>query len=161
MARPPKTGHVMLTAAERALKALELRKAGATFRRIGQELGCSEQRAHQIVTRELTRLNKDRAEEASQARRLELERLDALSTPLYAKAIRGGEERAVEAYLKLMERRSRLLGLDAPVKREVAGAGGAPLVPQVTVDLSGLSTEDVEQLERLLEKAGDAGPRGD
>jgi hypothetical protein len=127
-----------IEAAERRTKALELRKAGHTFKAIGQALGCSEQRAHKIVTKELARLNSRRAEQGSEVTRLELERLDALHAALWLRAIKGDLD-AFDRVLRLMQRRAALLGLDAPTKREVAGPNGQPF----KVYLGGFSPEEV------------------
>ena len=44
-----------IAAAERRTEFLELRKAGHSFAIIGSKMGVSEQRAHQVVTEELSR----------------------------------------------------------------------------------------------------------
>jgi hypothetical protein len=102
-------------AAERRTRALELRKEGKTFTAIGKELGCSEQRAHKLVTLELQRLNRRRAEQAAEVTRLEVERLDVLLGGVWAKA-KAGDAAAIDRVLAIMGRRARLLGLDAPSK---------------------------------------------
>lgn len=43
--------------------------------------------------------------------------------PQYAR----GDTRSVASMVKLMERRSKLLGLDAPEKREITGSDGGPI----------------------------------
>jgi hypothetical protein len=103
--------------AERATWALDLRKAGLTFREVGRRMGVTEQRAHRIVTEELARLNAKRAESAEAVSRLELERLDALLRAVWEKAV-GGDAKAISAALKIVERRAALLGLNL-VRHEV------------------------------------------
>jgi hypothetical protein len=103
----------------RAGQALELRKAGLTFREIGRRMGFSEQRAHALVTEELARLNADRAEQADAVTRLEVERLDALFAAVYPKALRGNMG-AVDRCLMIMARRAKMLGID----KEKGGFGG-------------------------------------
>jgi hypothetical protein len=112
-------------AAERRLQALELRKKGQTFAQIGKALGCSEQRAHFIVTQELQRLNRVRAEAAAEVARLEAERLDGLHAAFWDKAV-GGDVDAANVIIKLANRRARLLGLDQPTSVNVNRAGAAP-----------------------------------
>lgn len=102
-----------LKAAERRLQAIELRKQGMTYRQIGDVLGCNESRAHQIVTEEMARLNVERAESAALLVRLECERMDALHSTLWPVAL-AGDLNAVDRVIKLMARRAKLLGLDAP-----------------------------------------------
>lgn len=112
-----------IAAAQRHTQALELRLGGATYREIGAALGCSEPRAHQIITEELTRLNTERAETAAEVRRLELERLDALLAGIWP-AAQSGDGPAIDRVLSIMGRRARLLGLDVPSKNMVALMSG-------------------------------------
>jgi len=76
---------------------------------------------------------------------VELERLDALTLAYMAGALSGNEKHAHLA-LKIMERRAKLLGLDAPSKQEITGAGGAPVV-----DLGEVSSERLKQIVAELE----------
>lgn len=129
-------------AAERRTQALELRKQGMTFAQIGAALDCSEQRAHKIVTEELRRLNEHRAEQATEVARLELERLDALLAGVWEKA-KGGDGPAIDRALAVMNRRAKLLGIDAPERRELTGKDGKAMR---------LSLEDVVEADRQLEE---------
>jgi hypothetical protein len=123
----------------REARALTLRAAGASYRQIGQELGCSENRALRITQRALDRLVREPAE---QVRQLELARLDQLWVEAY-KVLRrshplvsngrvvvhptskqpleddGPTLSAIHTLLRIMERRARLLGLDAPTQKTV------------------------------------------
>lgn len=102
-------------ATERRLQALELRKAGATYRAIGARLGVSEAQSYKDVQTELQRIAAESADVAADVRTLELERLDALLLALWAQA-KQGNQGAVDRVLRVMERRAKLLGLDAPTK---------------------------------------------
>lgn len=121
-----KTSSYRIKAAERQIKALELRKAGATLRQIGEALDCSEQRAHQIICGRLKKINDVRAGLTEDVRQLEIERLDAMFLGLWSRA-REGDEKAVRAAVLIMERRAKLLGIDAPTRTEVSGADGGPV----------------------------------
>lgn len=101
----------------REIQALELRKAGFSYRDIGSKLGCSHEQARQDVMSELKSLAALRQHEAQELRELELERLDVLQKGLEPMAAVGNPQ-AVIAMLKVMERRSKLLGLDAPQQIE-------------------------------------------
>lgn len=107
-----------IEAAEKRARALELRKAGATYDQIARQVGFSERgaayRAVQTALLEITQ------EPAQEVRQLELERLDAMLLGLWP-AARKGKEGAVDRVLRIMERRAKLLGLDAPVKAEMGG----------------------------------------
>ena len=39
----------------------------------------------------------------------------------------GGSDKAVNSVLRIMERRSKLMGLDAPVRHELSGPGGGAI----------------------------------
>ena len=112
-------------AAERRVKAIELRKAGLSYRQIGEQLEVSEQQAWRDVKKALADLAEMEQDHAREYRQLELERLDALLSPLWLRA-RGRriqhddgtvedvppDYAAVDRVMRLMEARRRLLGLD-------------------------------------------------
>jgi hypothetical protein len=99
----------------REARALELRAAGASYRTIADELHCSIAAAHGAVVRGLRKWSTPVADELLP---LELERLDQLQRSAWDQAI-AGDDAARNFILRLMERRSRLLGLDAPKKVDV------------------------------------------
>lgn len=117
---PSKTSAVRLKASERRARAFRLRLAGAKFREIGQQLGCTEQRAHQIITDEIARISEKCTELAEQVRTLELERLDVLQMGCWRNATQGNLG-SVDRVLRIMERRAKLLGLDAPDQVQLQG----------------------------------------
>jgi hypothetical protein len=108
--------------AERRVKAFELRKGGASYRQIGRALEVSEKTAHGDVMTRLRALARTEETVAADVRRLELERLDTLLVAHWAAAT-GGDERATRVALSILERRARLLGLDAPAKIDERVAG--------------------------------------
>jgi hypothetical protein len=109
---------------EKQLGALEYRKMGYTYLQIAEALGYrSAQGAHEAVKSALTRIIREPAEDVL---RLELERLDALFAKPYQNAL-SGDLMALSACLSVMARKSRLLGLDAPSRQEVSGAGGGAI----------------------------------
>jgi hypothetical protein len=112
----------------RANKALDLRLMGATYRQIGTQLQVSEKTAYYDVQDELGRLDLVVKGKAERLRDLEARRLDQLTVAL-APGIRGGDPRAVLAAVRVMDRRAKLFGLDAPTK--LAGPEGGPLVSKV------------------------------
>jgi hypothetical protein len=114
-----KTRTTTLEGQPRRLKAVQLRLAGMTYRQIGEEMGFSEQRAWSLVQKEIQRVNRHRKEAAAEMLRLELERLDRLHAAFWEQAVAGDLD-AAAFVLRLMQRRARLLGLDAPA------AKGAP-----------------------------------
>jgi DNA-binding CsgD family transcriptional regulator len=109
---------------DRAVKALELRIAGATYRQIGAQLGVSEFTAFHDIGQELGPLDDEAKEKVEQLRALEGRRLDMLTAALMP-CVQAGEPRAVVAMVRVMERRARLFGLDAP--QRIAGPTGEPM----------------------------------
>ena len=56
--------------------------------------------------------------EAIEARQLELDRLDEVQSSFYETAVEG-DHKAAEVVFKAMDRRAKLLGLDAPEQKKV------------------------------------------
>jgi hypothetical protein len=109
---------------DRAAEALELRIAGHTYAVIGKTLGVSEKTAYLDVQDELGRLDAVIKQKAERLRDLEMRRLERLTIALQP-GIDAGDPRSILAGVRLMERRAKLCGLDAPL--QVTGADGAPL----------------------------------
>jgi hypothetical protein len=136
--------------AERERVALELRKGGATFEAIAQCVGYTDRStARHAVMRALAATLQEPADEL---RRLELERCDAMQWALWPTVLDGNPE-AVRACLRIMLRRSQLLGLDAPAKK---------LVEVITHDAFSAAVAGVEAEIAELEAARDRSePAGD
>jgi hypothetical protein len=77
------------------------------------------------VAKGLARLDADAKVAAGKALRQELDRLDAMLRACWSKAI-GGDMKAVDRVLKISERRSKLLGLDAPERVVYPDPPGTP-----------------------------------
>jgi len=127
-----KTSPEVAAAQIRAAKALELRMEGKTFEAIAEELGyAGKQGAYDAVRRSIAAVTREPAEELL---KLDLERLDAMWGIHYLNA-QAGDVQALSACMKIMERRAKLLGLDAPVKTdnktEVSAGGGVLVVNPV------------------------------
>ena len=101
-------GHVVI-----ATEALALRIAGATYRQIGERLKVNQSTAFRAVQAELADLDAVKAQHAERLRDLEVERCERLILGLWANATRG-DDKSVHACLRVMERKARLLGIDAP-----------------------------------------------
>ncbi len=102
--------------AEKERQALQLRKAGATYEAIAKALGYADKTgARACVQRALKETIQEPADEL---RRLECERLDELLKALWPAAL-NGHTRSVEIALGVMDRRARLLGLDAATRKIV------------------------------------------
>src|SRR3972149_1657318 len=57
---------------------------------------------------------------------VQLRRLDVLINSIWDKS-KEGDLAAMDRVMRLMERQRRLLGLDAPIRQEISGNGGAAL----------------------------------
>jgi len=114
---------------DRKLKALELRKAGYDYRRIGETLGCSVTQAHRDVA---AALKLTLQEPADDVRALEVERLDNMLRALW-RDVSAGNHGAIDRALRVMERRAKLLGLDAPTRTETTGANGEPVRTDIVI----------------------------
>lgn len=121
-----------LTAAEKAVYALELRQAGASYREVARLVGWkSPGAAHKAVMKALVELKQEPAEEL---RTLSLARLDALlAGGLYRKA-RTGDLAAVDRVLSIMrEQRRYVPGLEVPTNAEITGPGGGAIVVELAI----------------------------
>ena len=67
------------------------------------------------VSRELQRLHQQNAELSEGVVDLEVERLDVMLLAIW-QDVRSGDTQAINTALRIMERRARLMGLDAPTK---------------------------------------------
>lgn len=98
-------------------RVLELRRAGATYDEIAKATGyATPQGAYVAFQRALKRTLVDSGSE--EMRQTELDRLDRAQVALWPSVI-AGDVKAINTLLKVMERRARYLGLDAPAKLQV------------------------------------------
>ena len=128
---------------DRERKVLEARLLGMSFDQIAASLGyASKSGAHHAYKRALQRTIQEPADEVRQQ---ELERLDRLWRGIIDPASRG-DVQAINTALRIMERRARYLGLDAPVKAQ----------HEVTVYEGGTEIDrEVERLARLLDESAE------
>jgi hypothetical protein len=111
-----KTTKQQRTALDRQLAALTLRQAGCTFEQIAHRLGYANRAsAWHAVQAGLTATWQAPTDER---RRLEVQRLDAAHQALWPRAIRG-DLHAIDRVLRVMVRRAKLVGSDAPQRHLV------------------------------------------
>jgi hypothetical protein len=135
---------------ERRQEALALRKSGASYRAIASAISnkkdkdgnplfpsYTQSQAHTDIKACLKELNESTRLDAEEYRALELERLDSLQMAI-ARQVQSGDVKAIHAALGIIDRRCKLLGLDAPVQIQVK--------QQVESELEGF----VRQLESIL-----------
>lgn len=98
------------------IKALEYRRAGYTYDQIAKALQFKAgTTARTYVQKAMQRAVQEGTDEL---REIEAHRLDTAQAAIWQNVI-NGDVTAVNALIRIMERRSKLLGLDAPVRAEV------------------------------------------
>lgn len=131
--------------ADRRAKAIAMYLAGADWQAIADALGyASRGAAHTDVTRALHANLQVEAEQVAEFRNVETLRLNRLQAAFWPKALKG-DPKAAEVVLKCIAGRSKLNGVDAPVRTEVTGADGGPLAFQRV---------DAAELEALISATG-------
>lgn len=105
-----------IQALKRMTDALQLRKEGYNYDEIAVRLGYSTRSgAFRAVKRALKYTLKEPADDL---RKLEISRIEELEKTLWPSATSGGLG-AIDRLVKLMERKHKLLGLEAPQRLEV------------------------------------------
>jgi hypothetical protein len=154
-----RTNPTRLNASLRHIEALKLRAAGMQYQDIADALGYADKSSAYCAV--MGALKKARQEPADQMRKLENERLDGLWREAYAQAndvalVAEDRLKAIDRCVKVMERRAKLLGLDAPAKQELSGPAGAPLHLEHSID-----GDTAESIFDILAAAGAIPAGGD
>lgn len=140
---------------DRERQVLELRRTGATWDAIAQVVGyASPASAYKAYQRAMTRTLQQPADELREA---EIDRLDRLMRAYWQEAIGSRDERGVvtagniraaDFILRVIDRRAKLLGLDAPQK-----------IQAEVVNYDGHAIDaDVERLVHYLRGMDQGGP---
>jgi hypothetical protein len=127
---------------ENRQRAIQLRMSCVSYRTIAETLGISVGRAHQCVMEALAEMREQTHEAAAHVRDMELARLDVEWFHIEGKH----DPRSLDSKLKIMERRAKLLGLDAPVESRVGGSLDAP--PIMVMDARELLRQKLDDMER-------------
>ena len=135
-----KTSKAAIVEHEHELQAVQLRKAHLGYQQIGDRLGMTASGAYRCVSRALARMKAETGEVAEQVRQLESDRLDVIGTVLWNKVLDGKVE-FIDRYLKVQERRARLLGLDSKNQTETTQDE-----KQFLMDLAARTGKPVEQV---------------
>lgn len=125
---------------DRQAKALELRRMGKGYVEIAAALEIGKSQAHRLVKAGLAEAREQIRASGDELRSEELSRLDALLSSLWPQA-RKGSLGAVDRVIKVMERKAKLLGLDAPQR---VAHGGDPDAPPMA--LVGMSADEFRAL---------------
>lgn len=139
-----KTSERRLSALDKRIKALELKREGKGYREIAKEVGYrGPSGAHQAV---MTALQETLQEPADALRRVESDRLDWLWREVVDRMPKD-HLWAVDRALKIMERRASLFGLDQAPERDWGGAGAS--------FLAGVETGTQMQAEDMSSQASE------
>lgn len=130
---------------EHIAQAVELRKAGATYDQIGKSLGLSRSRAHQLVQEGLEVIKEQIRVDANLVMALELDRLDSMLLSLWKDK---KNPRVADTILRIMERKHKLQGLEAPTRIQATG-----MISVIDAnEYANWTTEDLIALEELNSK---------
>jgi hypothetical protein len=141
--RPSRAGKVETLRREQ--RVMELRAQGWTWQRIADDTGYAS--ASAAKTAFDNAIKRTMQPVADEVRTLELERLDRFLSYLWT-AIEAGDPTAIDKGLKIMDRRAKYLGLDAPIKQQVEVTnyeGGTEVDRELNRLISLLATGDSTQ----------------
>jgi hypothetical protein len=125
-------------------KALEMRRMGMGYAEIARQLDCSLSTAHGYIKVAMADAKAQIDADAGEMKAEEISRLDGMLRGLWPDA-RKGNHGAVDRVLKIMERRAKLLGLDAPVKMAHGGDADAPAISH-KLDIHTLADAELERI---------------
>lgn len=127
-------------------KAVELRTAGMPYAEIAHTLGMAgPSSAYRMVMRALAQ---NQSEEVEELRMVEGARLDCMQQSVWQRAV-DGDLSSIDRVLKIMERRARLFGLDAPQKVAVSTTQVDDQIDALLAELAALPPvpDDLDQGE--------------
>ena len=138
--KAPVTGAANILRHDRIRAAIRLRLEGYTLEQIGDNLGVSTATICKDIKEAVDSIREQEKQLASQVLDMEIYRLNLLQVALH-KTIFTGEIseqeplddhqlKAIDKMLKVMERRAKLLGLDAPTKIAATDTEGKGLTPE-------------------------------
>ena len=116
MANQSKQDARRLEAAERRERALRLRLAGATYEDIGRAMAVNKSTVKRWIDAAIENVDKDSSE---QLFTMENMRLDVAQRAIM-QTVAQGHLGAIDRLLRIMERRARLNGLDAPQRVDLS-----------------------------------------
>lgn len=120
-----------IDALENRRKAVALRRMGMSIQDIADKLGLSKSSVHKTITKAMAESRAAMECDVAELKALEVDRCDQLQLAAWPQALKGSTQH-IEKVLKIMERRARLLGLDAPTKVAPTTKDGDDLEPTTT-----------------------------
>lgn len=112
----PRPSRITPEILEKEAEVLKLRRGGLTFDMIAERVGYKDPSgAHAAYVRACKRII---ASDVEELRKVEADRLDMAQAALWSKVLQG-DVPAVNSFLRIMERRAKLFGLDMPIRQQV------------------------------------------
>jgi DNA-binding CsgD family transcriptional regulator len=117
------TSKEQIMGAQRRQQCLDLRLQGASYKQIATAVGISPVAAWRHVDKALKEIRSRYQDTAAKLHDQEMLKLDRMELAMYRRSITGekDDESATLVRLKIMERRARLMGLDAPTEIKTDG----------------------------------------
>jgi len=160
--------------AERDTRIFGMRKAGVATAEIAKRFGISTGAVNAAVNRQLQRLNREALMAYPEVLRLELERLDALQQAIWpltqhrkvtapdgSELVVEPDLRAIQQVLAIMDRRSKLLGMETAQVSVTLDTGEQPPQRAVLAGVGGAAAADAfdpeTEARQLLELMGSSG----
>lgn len=144
-----------IRAAENRARAVEYRKMGMSYQAIGDQLHISAPAVYKTVRKAMQAVKVEQDQDAEIIKAMEYENLDRLQLAAWPGAMKGNHL-LIDRILKIMERRAKLMGLDAPEKRANTDSRGSDIpIPQRLRDMS-----DDEIKARIRELSAGLGTDG-
>lgn len=147
---PPKVTPDTIEAQKRVVKALEMRAMGMTFQQIadapyqtgpgGTMYGGDRHNCRRAI---VAAYEETIREPADEVRMMEIQRLDMMLQGLAGKGLFKGNVPVVKAGILLMNRRAKLLGLDAPTEIHQSGGGNVQVVFDPRLDVTGMNVAEL------------------
>lgn len=135
------TSEKALARLERMRTVIKMRRAGSSYDDIGKALGLKASRAFEICMKALNITCNRFAADCAPLRELEGQRLDALLAAAWGAAMDGDLD-AIATCARLVQQRTDMYGLSAPVRAEITGADGGPVQVLDWVDLAEIAMKE-------------------
>lgn len=107
--------------------------AGLSYREIADAMHISLGTISRDANVILDRMKHEQITSLVKARTIDARRLDRALNALWS-AVLKGDLPSIDRFLKIMERRAKLLGIDAPIQTELTGKDGEAMEINVTAD---------------------------
>lgn len=129
---------------EKRVRAVDLRRAGKSYREIASEMGISLGRAHALVTEALEEVT---TEAVDSLRLVEGERLDAALAAIWPR-VEGGDLKAIEAFLRISVRRAQLFGIDQTA--DVAQVNNVAIIVDINAEAQAAYVAEMERAMKTI-----------